>query len=190
MAKKIIKCGKCGTVGEIGSDTQDAKPGDFALCAHCLDLFILDKQLQPKDPTELQLKKMCERNPRFAIAILEKVEHIKLRRVLNELADVIVKRIETVCPNCKKDLQGLADYGEQIQTMQPGNITICVNCTSALMLTEERKLRVIDDEELNALANKFPQVVFSLRMSQRIAEATKKTNQNFADYVNKQAKKN
>lgn len=66
----------------------------------------------------------------------------------------IFRHPETVCPQCGKPLDSLAQAGGIVEqgVPQPGDLSLCLGCRSVLELTAIGGYRVLSQEEIVALS--------------------------------------
>lgn len=76
---------------------------------------------------------------------------------------------EINCPNCKKLLNAFGDkVGQKItKSPDPGDLSICTGCLSALVITEHGGLRIAAQRETEGLEEELTQMRLDILLANR-----------------------
>lgn len=146
-------CRECGSaiLGlEAPSDSSEMNPGDFVLCSKCGDVTILDDNCKDIRHPNHDEQKEIEADFDLQLAIAG----IKQRRKENKQFQ------KQHCPYCGIIIEQLTGHTRSIP--DPGDLTICGNCESISVITENFSIRLPTTVELEMLNNDQIQSEISL----------------------------
>lgn len=72
---------------------------------------------------------------------------------------MITRHMATACPACKKTLNASGSFDDATATPREGDITLCVDCGTALIYSDSLSLRLATDSDLQTLNEEEAQKV-------------------------------